>query len=64
MEEGHLGQKAGSGVYRAAAGDYTPRCSGVLTRLVEDVRCPSGLTATSLGERFSPCEVLREMKGT
>jgi len=38
VEQGHLGQKTGSGVYRYERGDYTPRRSETAEQLVAAVR--------------------------
>ncbi|OHB68850.1 MAG: hypothetical protein A2V70_20680 [Planctomycetes bacterium RBG_13_63_9] len=38
VQQGHLGQKTASGVYRYETGDYTPRQSEVAERIIGEVR--------------------------
>ena len=44
VEQGHLGQKTGSGVYKYGKGDYTPRHSETAQRIIAEVRREEGRT--------------------
>lgn len=43
VEQGHLGQKTGSGVYKYEGGDYTPCAHATTERLIRDVQQGKGL---------------------
>jgi len=49
VEQGHLGQKTGSGVYRYGKGDYTPRHSESTEDLVATVRREAGREPREIG---------------
>ena len=50
VDEGHLGQKTGSGVYRYEQGDHTPRPSETAARIIARGPSPTG-GASRPGER-------------
>lgn len=49
VDAGRLGQKAGSGVYNYAPGDYTPKPSDASAQAVADARRESGRTPREVG---------------
>ena len=51
VEEGHLGQKAGSGVYKYQAGDSNPIFPGVSPRIVGEVQKVNGVTPREIEKK-------------
>ncbi|MHC4404044.1 MAG: 3-hydroxyacyl-CoA dehydrogenase [Planctomycetota bacterium] len=49
VDEGQLGQKTGSGVYKYTQGDYTPHTSPVTQTIIDDVRRQQGRAARGVG---------------
>jgi 3-hydroxyacyl-CoA dehydrogenase len=50
VEQGHLGQKSGAGVYKYEKGDYTPHRHDVGERILAKVRRQSGRTPREVGK--------------
>jgi 3-hydroxyacyl-CoA dehydrogenase/enoyl-CoA hydratase/carnithine racemase len=63
VEEGHLGQKTGSGVYRYEAGDYTPRPSQTTQRIIARVQREAGRTPREMGAGEITPRLLLRMVG-
>jgi 3-hydroxyacyl-CoA dehydrogenase len=60
VEQGHLGQKTGSGVYRYEKGDYTPHPSEAADRVIAQVRQEAGRAPRETGrEEITQRLVLR-----
>ena len=57
VDEGHLGQKTGSGVYRYERGDHTPRPSETAGRIIAEVRRGRGDATSPL----SDAEIVRRL---
>ena len=49
VEDGHLGQKTGSGVYRYESGDHTPLDNEVTAQIVADVQDQNGCEPREIG---------------
>ena len=50
VEQGHLGQKTGSGVYKYDKGDYTPHASEVTEQLVAEAQQEQGRSPREIGK--------------
>jgi 3-hydroxyacyl-CoA dehydrogenase len=50
VEQGHLGQKSGAGVYKYEKGDYTPHCHDVAERILAQVRRETGRALREVGK--------------
>ena len=50
VDEGHLGQKTGSGVYRYEKGDHTPRANDAANQIIADVRRQRGAPSRDVGD--------------
>ena len=57
VELGHVGQKAGAGVYRYAQGDYAPRRNEAAEGIIAEARARRGRSAGKLG----PDEITRRL---
>jgi 3-hydroxyacyl-CoA dehydrogenase len=49
VEQGRLGQKTGTGVYKYEKGDYTPRDSRVTREIIANVQAKNGKTPRDVG---------------
>ena len=59
VEEGHLGQKSGSGVYKYQAGDSTPIFPGLSPRIVGEVQRAGDVAPREIEEEISQRLVMR-----
>jgi 3-hydroxyacyl-CoA dehydrogenase len=57
VDQGHLGQKTGSGVYRYERGDHTPHPSEAAERIIHEVRRQRGVAAGPVSEE----EIVRRL---